>query len=95
MKQVVKFPGEAAAANQSIGINGIDGGDPYWEMKMDSSRERGREGRTRTDTARAQTDRSDRPTKCDYSSAGDRGLMTILAEQERGNLPVFLQEGGK
>ena len=31
-----------AAANQSIGINGIDGGDPYWEMKMDSSTERRR-----------------------------------------------------
>ena len=29
------------------------------------------------------------------SSAGDWGLTAISAEQERGNLPVLLQEGGK
>ena len=46
VKQVVKFSlllyGEdvGTAANQSIGIGINGGGDPYWEMKMDSSSER-------------------------------------------------------
>ena len=50
VKQVVKFSlllyGEdvGTAANQSIGIGINGGGDPYWEMKMDSSSERASRG---------------------------------------------------